>query len=97
MSAYWDNQAPLGGAWHLGNAAIAYTSNGLGVESLKMAVGELMKMHHDNDVNTIIGRGRSTSGSTRKLSFYVEVDESNTADLRLFEGFAYLAEDGKML
>ena len=41
-SAYWDIQAPDGGAWHLGNAAVAYKSNGLGMESLKMTVDKLM-------------------------------------------------------
>ena len=77
---YRDKQAPLDRAWHLNNAAVAYKSNELGVESLKMTVAKLMKMNPGVGVNKIIGQGRST-GSARKFSFYVDVDKSNTTNL----------------
>ena len=72
--AYWDNQAPLDGAWYLGNAAVAYKSNGLGMESLKMTIAKLMGMHSGRGLDKMIGRasiGGVRTASTRKFSFYV--------------------------
>ena len=65
-----------------------------------MTVAKLMGMHSGRSmeqINSWACIGHARTASTGKFSFYVEVDEPNTANLRLFEGFVYLAEDGKML